>query len=107
MNWPDFTKRSNAIAILLAMQLGYFIATFASWFFVKHYGGDTDLWKWGGIAFAGNTNALMLALKMGGPDTPNPPDATSGSSQTTTTTTAATATTPEPPKEQPNAEKTP
>ena len=42
MNWPDFTKRSNAIAILLAMQLGYFIATFASWFFVKHYGGDTD-----------------------------------------------------------------
>ena len=105
MNWPDLTRRSNAIGILLTMQIVYFVATFASWFFVKKYGGDTDLWKWCGVAFAGNTNALMLALKMGGADTPNPPEATSGSSQTTTTTTA-TATTPEPPKE-PNAEKTP
>ena len=96
MTWPDFTKRSNAIAILLVMQVVYFVATFASWFFVKHYGGDQELWKWCGVAFAGNTNALMLALKMGGPDSPSVQTPVSGTSTSTTTTTATVQ--PEPPK---------
>ena len=95
MDSPDFTKRSNAIAILLVLDAFFFIAAFASWFFMR--GRDPELWKFCGVAFYGNSQALMLALKMGGPDTPNPPDATSGSSQTTTTTTA-TAVAPVPPK---------
>ena len=89
MNSPDLTKRSNAIIILLALDVFFFICAFVSW--IIPYGGDGELWKFCGVAFYGNSQALMLALKMGGPDTPNPPDATSGSATTTTTTTASTA----------------
>ena len=96
MNWPDLTKRSNAIMILLVLDAFFFIAAFASWFLMRHYGGDPELWKFCGVAFYGNSQALMLALKMGGPDTPNPPDATAGSSQTTTTMTATAVALPPP-----------
>ena len=89
MNSPDLTKRSNAIIILLALDVFFFICAFVSW--IIPHGGDGELWKFCGVAFYGNSQALMLALKMGGPDTPNPPDATSGSATTTTTTTASTA----------------
>src|ERR1035438_7826249 len=89
VNSPDLTKRSNAIIILLALDVFFFICAFVSW--IIPHGGDGELWKFCGVAFYGNSQALMLALKMGGPDTPNPPDATSGSATTTTTTTASTA----------------
>ena len=85
---PDFTKRSNAIVILLALDVFFFVCAFASW--IIPHGGDGELWKFCGIAFYGNSQALMLALKMGGPDTPNPPDATVATSQTTTTSTTET-----------------
>ena len=103
MNWPDFTKRSNAIAILLALDIFFFICAFVSW--VIPHGGDGELWKFCGVAFYGNSQALMLAMKMGGPDSPNPPDATSGSATTTSTTTTASATPVLPP--QPVAPKPP
>ena len=89
MNWPDFTKRSNAIAILLGLDIFFFVMAFVAWL-MRH--GDPELWKFATIAFYGNSQALMLAMKMGGPDSPNPPDATSGSATTTSTTTTASAT---------------
>ena len=93
MNWPDFTKRSNAIVILLGSEIFFFVAMFSA-YMLPH--APDDLRKMCATAFTGATGMLALALKLGGPDVPNPPDATSGSSQTTTTTTAATT----PPKPQ-------
>jgi heme/copper-type cytochrome/quinol oxidase subunit 3 len=94
MNWPDFTKRSNAIVILLGSEIFFFIAMFAA--YVMPHAPD-DLRKICATAFTGATGMLALALKLGGPDVPNPPDATSGSTTTTTTATAtSTASPPDP-----------
>ena len=89
MNWPDFTKRGNAIAILFFLEMFFFVAMFVS-FLLPHE--HIKLQEVCVTAFTGATAMLALALKLGGPDTPNPPDATSGSATTTSTTTTASAT---------------
>jgi hypothetical protein len=94
MNWPDFTKRGNAIAILFFLEMFFFVAMFVS-FLLPHE--HIKLQEVCVTAFTGATAMLALALKLGGPDTPNPPDATSGSATTTTTTTASTVQPPIPP----------
>jgi hypothetical protein len=95
MNWPDFTKRSNAILILLCSEIFFFVAMFVS-YCMPH--GDPDLRRNCVMAFTGASAMLGLALKLGGPDQSNPPDATSGSSTTTTTATATSTAPPVPPK---------
>lgn len=84
MNWPDFTKRSNAIVILLALEVMFFVAMFVA-FMLPHAPDklrDACL-----AAFTGATGMLALGLKLGGPETPTVDDDKGGTVQQTTTVT--------------------
>ena len=81
MNWPDFTRRSNAIVILLTLDIFFFLATFLA-YMLPH--APKDLQSLCAGAFGGISSALLLALKMGGNDVPDVP-VTSSKVQTTTT----------------------
>jgi hypothetical protein len=84
--WPDFTKRSNAIAILLGLTIFFFCMTFLSFMLMVWTPKiPPRLPELCAAAFYGASQSLMLALKMGGPDTPTLPDATGGTVQQTTT----------------------
>jgi len=80
MNWPDFTKRSNAIVILLGLEVMFFIAMFVA-FMLPH--APSKLQDACLAAFTGATGMLALALKLGGPETPTTDD-TAGTVQQTT-----------------------
>ena len=84
MNWPDFTKRSNAIVILLFLDLFFF----ASMFFSYTRAFPPELRGVCKDAFTGIAGALLLALKLGGPETPTVDEDTGGTVQQTTTVTA-------------------
>jgi len=80
MNWPDFTKRSSAIVVLLALDVFFFLCTFTA-YMLPH--APDDLRKLCAGAFGTASGMLALALKMGGPDTPTTDD-TAGTVQQTT-----------------------
>lgn len=89
MQFPDLTKRSNAIAIILGLTIFFFVATFAAYLWP---GAPQKLAELCAAAFYAMSQSLMLALRMGGPDPPELPAVTSGSTQITTTTRAETGT---------------
>jgi hypothetical protein len=88
VQFPDLTKRSNAIAIILGLTIFFFVATFAAYLWPH---APVKLPELCAAAFYAMSQSLMLALKMGGPDAPELPAVTSGSTQTTTTTKAESA----------------
>jgi hypothetical protein len=85
MNWPDFTKRSNAIVILLFLDLFFFGSMFFA--FAKS-SFPPELRSVCKDAFTGIAGALLLALKLGGPETPTVDADTGGTVQQITTVTA-------------------
>lgn len=86
MNLPDFTKRSNAILILLGLDILFYVGMVVAYVWPH---SSPDLRTVMRDAFIGVSSPLLLALKMGGPDTPTPSDDKGGTVQQTTTVTPA------------------
>jgi hypothetical protein len=80
MNWPDLSKRSNAILILLVLDILFYVGMIVAYLMPHASDAFRAVAR---DAFLGVSAPLLLALKLS--EVPTLPPNTTGTVQTTTT----------------------